>query len=507
MIRAEKVQNPDKSPVAFFNVSTRLVGISQNAAFATLTSMALQQSQVPVVHFGCQVGLSRCVLGTVVNGAENEPPCETCFGQTMHLTANAPRHWFNYKEESELLTEIEALSVAELAQVTFGAMPLGQICLPALRWTLRRHHLLDDEATQELFRHYILSSWSLAEQTRLFLHEIKPRAMVLFNGIMYPEATVRWVAESRGIPVIKHEVAHQPLSAYFSHGEVTAYPVEIPEAFELDDEQNTRLDEYLSKRFEGEFSMAGVAFWPEMQDLEPAMEAKIAAYSQLVTIFTNVIFDTSQIHANVIFEHMFAWLEQIQGLIESHPETLFVIRAHPDELRPNSRKQSKETVDAWVAASGLLERDNVIYVNPLEYLSSYALIQQAKFVMAYNSTIGLEAALMGKVVLNGGKARYTQYPCVYLPESAEAHREQAETFLVAGDLALPAEFLRQARRFQYYQLWRTPLPFDEFMTASSPRGYVNLKQFPQADVSPLRSKTMEVIVSGILHGKPFLMEE
>ena len=469
--------------------------------------MALQQAKVPVIHFGCQVGLSRCVLGTVVNGAENEPPCETCFGQTMHLTTNAPRYWFNYKEAPDLAAEIADLSVSKLAEFSFGAMPLGQICLPALRWTLRRHHLEDDKATRDLFRHYILSSWSLAEQTRVFLHEVQPRALVVFNGIMYPEATVRWVAESKSLPVIKHEVAHQPLSAYFSHGEVTAYPVEIPEDFELDDEQNARLDDYLSKRFEGEFSMAGVAFWPEMQDLEPEMEAKIAPYDQLVSIFTNVIFDTSQIHANVIFEHMFAWLEQIKTLIESHPETLFVIRAHPDELRPNSRKQSKETVDQWVAASGLLERENVIYVSPLEYLSSYALIQQAKFVMAYNSTIGLEAALMGKVVLNGGKARYTQYPCVYLPESAAAHQAQAEVFLAAHELELPAEFQRQARRFQYYQLWRTPLPFNDFIENSSPRGYVNLKHFRPGSLSPLRSKTMEVIVNGILHGTPFLMEE
>ena len=67
-------------------------------------------------------------------------------------------------------------------------------------------------------------------------------------------------------------------------------------------------------------------------------------------MFTNVVYDTSQVHANKIFPHMFAWLETVLELIRSHPETLFVIRAHPDEMRPGTAKQSRESVRDWVAA-------------------------------------------------------------------------------------------------------------------------------------------------------------
>ena len=47
---------------------------------------------------------------------------------------------------------------------------------------------------------------------------------------------------------------------------------------------------------------------------------------------------------------MFDWLDMALEVIRQHPETLFVIRAHPDELRV--RKASRETVAAWVEASG-----------------------------------------------------------------------------------------------------------------------------------------------------------
>ena len=146
-------------------------------------------------------------------------------------------------------------------------------------------------------------------------------------------------------------------------------------------------------------------------------------------MFTNVIFDTSQPHANTVFEDMFAWLDLVLEVIRSHPETLFVIRAHPDELRV--RKASRETVAAWVEATGADQEPNVIFVGPQETLSSYELILKSKFVLVYNSTIGLEASIMGAPVLCAGKARFTQYPTVFFPQSAAEARSKMEEFLEA----------------------------------------------------------------------------
>jgi hypothetical protein len=265
------------------------------------------------------------------------------------------------------------------------------------------------------------------------------------------------------------------------------------------------LDAYLEKRFQGKVSMAGLEFWPEIKGLDAALLEKIDRHKQLVPVFTNVVFETSQVHANVLFDNMFGWLDQVLTLVRSHPETLFVIRAHPDELRPNSPKQAVEKVDDWVAANGLRDLPNVVYIPPLDYVSSYDLVRRAKFVMVYNSTIGLESAVLGKTVLNGGKARYTQVDCVHLPESAEAHRRIAEDFLAAEAVAGPPGFVQNARRFQYYQLWRTPIPFNEFLGSHTTRGYVNLRSFPVEAL--LESTAMRVVCEGILGGGVFLMPE
>ena len=339
------------------------------------------------------------------------------------------------------------------------------------------------------------------------LDEVQPRAVVVFNGQFFPEATARWVAQRRGIPVITHEVGLRPLTAFFTHGEATAYPIAIPDDFDLTPEQNARLDAYLSRRFQGDFTMAGVRFWPEMRRLDEGFLAQAARFRGIVPVFTNVVFDTSQPHANTLFPHMFAWLDTVLDLIRAHPDILFVIRAHPDEMRPG--KAARESVRDWVEARGVRNLPNVRFVDSQEYISSYDLIQRAKFVMVYNSTIGLEATLLGKAVLNAGRARYTQYPTVYYPDSREAYLELAERFLNAeGDVPAPEEHRRHARRFLYYQLYKVSLPFEDFLEPyPGQRGYVLVRPLPPRRFLPEHSATLTVLRQGILAGQPFVLAE
>jgi hypothetical protein len=402
--------------------------------------------------------------------------------------------WFGYERDEELASRLSQLSVPELSAFHFQDIPLGTLCLPGLRWILRIHHLPDDENTRFLLREYILSAWNVAQKFSDFLDQTQPRAVVVFNGQFYPEATARWVAQKRGIRVITHEVGLQPASAFFTDGEATA---------DLNEEQNARLDAYLAKRFQGDFTMAGIKFWADMKGLDEAFLQKAAGFKQIVPVFTNVIFDTSQPHANTVFEDMFEWLDLVLEVIRAHRETLFVIRAHPDELRV--RKSSRETVQGWVDRHEVRKEPNVVFVSPTETLSSYELIQKSKFVMIYNSTIGLEASIMGAAVLCAGRARFTQYPTVFFPQSVEAYRAQLENFLNAERIAIPAEFTRNARRFLYYQLFRTSLPFGDFLEPSVRTTQTRLKSFPLEAL--LESDAIQAILDGILNDGDFLLKE
>jgi hypothetical protein len=508
-------------PVVFFNASTRLVGVSLNAAFSQLASWALRLHKVPVIHFVCKAGMSRCVLGTDRHDVAKPPPCRGCIAQSGALYSAAFAVPFTYQQDLQLSNTLRDLSVDQLADFTFplpglesdlpnvaapASLPLGRLVLPSIRWVLRRHHLPDDQPTRTLFRQYILSASRVAQEFLDLLEHTDPQAVVLFNGQFFPEATARWITTQRGIRAITHEVGLQPFSAFFTAGEATAYPLDIPEDFELSDAQTARLDAYLSQRFHGQFSMAGVRFWPEIKGLDAEFLHRAEGFKQLVPVFTNVVFDTSQPHSNVLFPHMFAWLDMLLEIIRGHPDTLFVVRAHPDEARPG--KASQESVSQWVARSGAASLANLVFVDSHQPLSSYELIQRSKLVMVYNSTIGLEASIMGAPVLCAGRARYTQLPTVFFPASPPEYRRLAESFLSAEAISIPPEFQRNARRFLYFQLYRSSLPFDDFLQQDGIwQGFVRLRKFHWGKLTPGQSPTMRVLVDGILKGEPFLLKD
>ncbi|MGE5461900.1 MAG: hypothetical protein ACM3PS_01000, partial [Syntrophothermus sp.] len=352
-------------------------------------------------------------------------------------------------------------------------------------------------------REYILSAWNIARQFSDFLDQTQPRVVVVFNGQFYPEAIARYISQRRGLRIVTHEVGLQPATSFFTDGEATAYPIQIPDTFELNDEQNARLDAYLAKRFQGDFTMAGIKFWADMKGLDESFLQKAAGFKQIVPVFTNVIFDTSQPHANTVFEDMFDWLDLTLEVIRQHRNTLFVIRAHPDELRV--RKASRETVEGWVSSRGADREPNVVFVGPRETLSSYELIQRSKFVMVYNSTIGLEASIMGAAVLCAGRARFTQYPTVFFPQTVEEIKRRLEEFLAAEEIAVPPEFQRNARRFLYYQLYKTSLPFGKFLEPSVRTTQTRLKSFELKEL--LDSEAIKTILDGLLYQGDFLLKE
>ncbi len=492
-----------ENPVLFFNASTRLNRTSLNAAYAWLTANSLRYSGVPAHFISCGKGLRPCLLSV---GRGGDALCDSCMSLSRDMYAGLPHTVFHYEEDTEVANDVEGLDHEGLSGYVHEGVPLGELTLPSLRWILRRHHLDDVPEALPLQRSFIKSAWSTYLQAKKLIDQIHPRAIVVFNGLQYPEAVVKWIGKQRGTPTFTHEIGLMPNTAIFTEGEATACPIDLPDDFAMTPERDEKLDDYLSKRMKGSFSTAGVQFWPDMQALSPEFWEQARTFRQVVPVFTNVIFDTSQKHANTVFADMFAWLDEVKKLIEAHSDTLFVVRAHPDESRPG--KESHETVTDWVKRNQLTYLPNVLYVPPEEHISSYELIQTSKFTMVYNSTIGLEAAIMGAGVLCAGRSRYSQVPLCWFPQSVGEYLKKAEELLNCDQIEVPESFRMTARRFMYYQFFHTALSFSPFISPDETwKGYVKINNFPAEALDPEKDKNLKVIHDGILYGRPFVLPD
>ena len=487
-----------------FNASTRIGTLSLNGAFSLLASWAIRAAAHPVRHLVCQAGMHQCMLGTNHANPSQPPPCEKCtaFSRGIYPEGLSIQLGLDQMLSAKLTPHLAGSSIGSLSSWTYKGLDLGRLCLPTVQWALRRHNLLDDEPTRGLFRQYLISAASLAEMIGQQLDELSPHAIVLFNGITYPEAVARELALQREIPAITHEVGLRPLSAFFSHDHATFRSVDLPNVAELAVGWESNLDSYLSERRQGQFSMAGVRFWSEIETAPDWLDSKIDNFQSMVSIFTNIAFDTSQVHANTIFEDMFDWLEQLSRVIQETPETLFVIRAHPDEDRPG--KESNESVAAWFAASRLPGSENVVFISPDEKASSYELIERSRLVLVYNSSIGLEASIQGRPVLSAGRSRYAAADAVFFPDSPENYFRTLRKFLVGETIDVPDRFSENGRLFLYRELYQASLDVSDFLEPyPSMQGMASFRKFKPdlLDDHP----ALQAIRGGVLEGKPFLM--
>ena len=147
---------------------------------------------------------------------------------------------------------------------------------------------------------------------------------------------------------------------------------------------------------------------------------------------------------------------------------------------------------------------NIAFIPPQERISSYELIRLTKFVLTYNSQIGLEAMLMGVPALGAAQAPFVDYDTVFFERNQEAYLHRLEFFLTAPRLEVPEDAVRRTRRFMYYRYYRFSLPFGAFIESTAPSGYVRLKKFSWRALD--KSPTALALQDGLLHGKRFELD-
>ena len=491
-----------QTPILFFNATSGPGTVSFNAIAGLLISWALRVAGQSVMHLVCRYGMPKCIQGTNLRGLDRPLPCEQCFQRRSELFP-PDLSWFLEAdlEPSDALPAFEQYSLDDLMGFVYQGVDLGSLCLPSVRWTLRRHHLSSASSqAQRLFREYLRAGIRIVNTFERLVKACTPRSAVVFNGTFFPEAIIRTLAINSGLSVVTYEVGYRSKSLFLSHDVVTAYSIQVPNDFEMGTEQEAELDHYLAQRVKGKFTMGGLRFWPEMKSVNPELRRNAKAYRQVVTVFTNVVYDTSQIHANTIFESMFDWLDETMRLAVVHPETLFIVRAHPDEFRPG--RESQEPVEQWLKARGYLGLPNLVFIPPTEYVSSYELIQLSEFCIVYNSTISLEATLLGTPVVTGGRTKESQEGITHAPASREAYRDLVASFLKEGVSPLLQAWQQRARRFMYYMLFRTALDLSAFVEPLVRYGYA-IKPVQAQALHPDRSPEMRIIYDGIINNKPF----
>lgn len=134
----------------------------------------------------------------------------------------------------------------------------------------------------------------------------------------------------------------------------------------------------------------------------------------------SVVFDTAALGRHHIFSDSREWLVETIAAVLRATDDPVIVRAHPSERRPLER--SRFDVRA-ILAEAFGSNPQVRLVPAEDPCNTYDLLEEARLVLPFVSTIGIEAAALGKPVVVGGAVYYANLGFVWAPSTRDEYFE------------------------------------------------------------------------------------
>ena len=136
--------------------------------------------------------------------------------------------------------------------------------------------------------------------------------------------------------------------------------------------------------------------------VEPS-ESQDGLPSDGILIPLSVEWDASALGRHHLFEDSADWLVATVGYLLEHTDAPVVVRQHPSERREFERSRFRVGV---LLGERFGKHPRYRFVSAEEDTNTYALLGAARLVLPYISTIGIEAAAIGKTVIPAGYPYY-----------------------------------------------------------------------------------------------------
>lgn len=135
-----------------------------------------------------------------------------------------------------------------------------------------------------------------------------------------------------------------------------------------------------------------------------------------IIIPLNIMWDAAALGIERIFTSMENWVLETVEFIINNTDAKVAIREHPAENNPNENNDKKI---AKAINKKYQNNKRVHIVKSDDPINSYSLLKYAKVVLPLSSTLGIESAILDKVVVTHSRCYYNSCSFVYSADSKE----------------------------------------------------------------------------------------
>lgn len=486
--------------VVFFTVR----GWFAHATTDVLLAAALKERGLQVVPVLCKGGPMQCDFKPGTDPYVTPGLCRRCRGfaervfEAIGLDTTSLEDLL--REAARVAPSLDHLERGELMAYEHRGHPVGDWAQASAQRSLLRGDIRDIASDIDVLRGFVEACCMWVDATEQLLDAAQPDLIVLTNGQFHAERVVLELGTTRGVDVVAYERGMDPDTAVWRRGEpVVPHRVDmsLQPTRRLDRHEDRELDALLARRAGGDVGYQNL--WPSIQrDAREVYERlELDQESPVVVLFTNILWDSAVFRCDVGFDGMMDWVLQVIDEVEARPTVQLVVRVHPSEVRLPMSESRDRVIDRiqWERPS---LPDNVRVVPPDDPASSYALLEDAKGIFTYTSTIGLEAACRGHAVAVAGDCHYraqgftldVQGPATLGSDLDEVARPRSD-----AERRATAQL---ARRYAHAFFKRYQVPFPWFHDGG--RGDRLLRVESGADLRPGIDPELDRLIEWLLAG-------
>ncbi|WP_412067536.1 hypothetical protein [Rubrivirga sp. IMCC43871] len=383
---------------------------------------------------------------------------------------------------------------------------LGPIITPSMRRFYRRAHLPGDARGTRLRRAFLGAARTLATTLPRALDAYLPKAVVTVNGSFFGERLLLDLCREREIPIYTYEPGFMRHTLQFRL-DGAATNRDCPAAWAavqdnpLTEAQRASVRAVLADRCRG--ASTALTHRPRADEAAVRRTAGIRAGRPHVSLFTNVVWDVAVQDRAIAFRDLYDWIDTTVSFFRDRPEGGLTLRIHPAEVTSRAGRTVEPVADHLAARFATLP-DNVTLVPPEAPLNAYQLVEHSDAVLAYTSTIGLEAALMGRPTVVAAKTHYRGKGFTLDPSTPEAYLDLLG-HAASGTLPTPDD-PDAAWRYAYAFFGLAHIPFP-FLGTSEPGRFRGIDVPDLGSLAPGQYAGLDAICDAILEGREPLAPE
>jgi hypothetical protein len=271
----------------------------------------------------------------------------------------------------------------------------------------------------------------------------RPARLVIPGGIFGISSIYRAVATSLGIPYTSYDSG--PISMIWSNDSIAAHREDLHDIVRridesLTSEERTWVEKLAEEALESRMS-ARDAF--NFQ----TVKATGNSYGYDILLPLNIRWDAAALGREQVFLSFAAWLEGLMTWVEKNPPWSLCIRDHPAQRLLPETIRSRESFDDLIARFASLG-PRLRFISASEEVNTYDLVRGALVVLPYTSTIGIEAAMLGKPSVLGSLCYYNDIGFAWPVRTESDYFEHLRLALGGGLEITPRR--RQLATLTYY---------------------------------------------------------